>query len=292
MKRLKQKNYLIYMLPAIILISVFVYIPIIQNFYYSLFRMNSYTDEMVFVGLSNYKKIFADEIFYISLKNNIYYAVISIVCQVGFGTVLAILLESKLAGKLRVFFRNIYFLPSVISVTAVGLLWYFIYNPNMGMLNSLLIKMGLENFTHAWLGEPNIAIFAIIAMSQWQYVGYIMILIIVAIQKIPIELYESAQIDGANGLQKALKITIPNIKETLLVTSVITVIGSFKLFTEVYVMTSGGPYNSTQVLGTYLYNTAFMYDEMGYAAAIAVIIFVITFSVSILQIKISNSGKE
>ncbi len=286
-----KKNYWLYILPAILLIGTFVYVPIIQNFYFSLFKMNSYTDEKIFVGLSHYVRIFKDDVFYTSLKNNITYALISVICQVGLGTVLAILIESKLTGRLRNFYRNVLFMPSLISVTAVGLLWYFIYNPNVGMLNALLTKIGLENLTHAWLAEPNVAIYSIIAMSQWQYTGYIMVLILVAIQKIPQELFEAAEIDGANGIQKSLFVIIPNIKEMLLVTSVITVIGAFKLFTEIYVMTMGGPYNTTQVLGTYLYQSAFMFDEMGYASAIAVIIFTITFTASIIQIRMAKSGK-
>jgi raffinose/stachyose/melibiose transport system permease protein len=286
-----KKNYWLYILPAILLIGMFVYVPILQNFYFSLFKMNSYTDEKIFVGLSHYVRIFKDDVFYTSLKNNITYALISVICQVGLGTMLAIILESKLTGRLRNFYRNVLFIPSLISVTAVALLWYFIYNPNVGMLNAVLTKIGLENWTHAWLAEPNVAIYSVIAMSQWQYTGYIMVLILVAIQKIPSELFEAAEIDGANGIQKALFVTIPNIKEMLLVTSVITVIGAFKLFTEIYVMTMGGPYNTTQVLGTYLYQSAFMFDEMGYASAIAVIIFAITFSASIIQIRMAKSGK-
>lgn len=287
-----RKNYWLYILPTILLIGMFVYVPILQNFFYSLFKMNSYTDEKIFVGLSHYVRIFKDDIFYTSLKNNVLYAIISVICQVGIGTILAILLESKLTGRLRSFYRNVLFMPSLVSVTAIGLLWYFIYNPNVGMLNAVLTKIGLENLTHAWLAEPDIAIYSVIAMSQWQYTGYIMVLIIVAIQKIPTEMFEAAEIDGANGIQKSLFVIIPNIKEMLLVTSVITVIGSFKLFTEIYVMTMGGPYNSTQVLGTYLYQSAFMFDEMGYASAIAVIIFVITFGASIFQIRLGKSGKD
>lgn len=287
-----RKNYWLYILPTILLIGMFVYVPILQNFYYSLFKMNSYTDAKIFVGLSHYVRIFKDDIFYTSLKNNVLYAIISVICQVGIGTILAILLESKLTGRLRSFYRNVLFMPSLVSVTAIGLLWYFIYNPNVGMLNAVLTKIGLENLTHAWLAEPDIAIYSVIAMSQWQYTGYIMVLIIVAIQKIPTEMFEAAEIDGANGIQKSLFVIIPNIKEMLLVTSVITVIGSFKLFTEIYVMTMGGPYNSTQVLGTYLYQSAFMFDEMGYASAIAVIIFVITFGASIFQIRLGKSGKD
>ncbi|GAA0178867.1 sugar ABC transporter permease [Clostridium sediminicola] len=282
-----------YMFPALLFILIFIYIPIIENFYYSFFKMNSYSDNVIFVGLQNYKRIFSDSIFYTALKNNGLYALISLICQIGFGLFLAIILESSLINKkMKNIFRNIYFLPSLISITAIGLLWYFIYSPNIGLINAVLTQIGREDLTRAWLGNPKTAIFGVIAMSQWQWVGYITMLLIVAIQKIPTEQYEAAEIDGASGVQKAFLITIPNIKEMTLVTSVITVIGAFQLFTEVYILTMGGPYDSTQVLGTYMYDSAFIYDEMGYASAIAVIIFVITFTLSVLELKISKSGKE
>lgn len=287
MKRGKYTHWL-FIIPALLFVLIFVYIPIIQSFYFSLFRMNSYSPETIFVGLRHYRDIFHDPIFYTALKNNTWYAVISVLCQVGIGLVLAIILESKFIGRSRKLFRNIYFLPSVISVTAVGLMWYFIYNPNIGLINSLIRWGGAKDFSFAWLGQPKTAIFAIIAMSQWQYVGYIMMLLIVAIQKIPVELYDAAEIDGAGEVKKALFVTIPQVKEMLLVTSVITVIGSFKLFTEVFVTTRGGPYDTTQVLGTYMYRHAFFFDAMGYASAVAIIIFVITFVASLLQIKLST----
>ncbi len=281
-----------YIFPALLLIIVFVYIPIVQNFYFSFFEMSSYSTTSTFVGFENYIKIFSDDIFYTALRNNILYAVISLVFQVGLGLFLAILLESKyVSPKLQAFFRSIYFVPSVISITVVALLFQFIYNPEMGILNGILNAIGLGSLTHAWLGESKTAIFSIIAMSQWQYVGYIMMLFIVAIQKIPEELYEAAEIDGATGLQKALLITVPLVRDMSLVTSVITIIGAFKVFAEVYVMTSGGPGTSSHVLGTYLYRSAFINDEMGYASAIGVIIFIITISLSILQTRLSRGSE-
>jgi len=281
----------LFVLPGIMFILIFVYIPIIQNFYYSLFRMNSYSPDVTFIGFKNYIDMFSDPIFYTAIKNNSWYAIISVICQVGFGAILAIILESKFATTLNKYFRTIYFLPSVISITAVGLMWYFVYNPNLGMLNALIRKISSSDFDFAWLGNPKTAIFSIIAMSQWQYTGYIMVLIIVAIQKIPEVLYEVAKIEGANEFQKAIYITIPQIKEMLLLVCVITVIGAFKLFTEVFVMTRGGPYDSSQVLGTFMYRHAFFFDELGYAAAVATVIFIITFSLSLLQIKLAKSGK-
>lgn len=292
-KKCKKYEHFFYIIPAILFILIFIYIPIVENFRYSFFKMNSYSDKMIFIGIQNYKKIFSDSIFYTALKNNGLYAGISLICQVGLGLLMAIILESTLVNnKLKKHFRNIYFLPSLMSITAIGLLWYFIYNPNIGLINSILTKIGRGDLTCAWLGGSKTAIFSVIAVSQWQWIGYMAMLLIVAIQKIPGEQYEAAKIDGANGIQKALLITIPNIKEMILVTSLMTVIGSFQLFTEVYILTMGGPYNSTQVLGTYMYNSAFVHDEMGYASAIAVIIFVITFVLAILQMKILKSGKE
>lgn len=290
--RLKTKNYVpwLFLLPALIFIGIFVYIPIFQNLYYSFFRMNSYSATMRFIGLKNYFSIFQDEGFYVAIKNNCWYAFISIICQVGFGLVIAILIESKyLTSWSKTFFRTIYFLPSVIAITAVGLAFYFIYNPTLGLINSLIELFTKNKFEFAWLANPKTAIFAVIAMSQWQWTGYIAMLLIVAIQRIPVELYESAEIDGANFWQRALYITIPQIREMILLTSVITIIGAFQLFSEVFVTTRGGPYGSTHVLGTYMYETAFFHDKMGYAAAIAAIIFVITFSTSIIQIKLGST---
>lgn len=282
----------LFIIPALLFILIFVYIPIIENFYFSFFRMNSYTPGQTYIGLDNYIDIFQNEIFYTAIINNTWYAIISLIFQVGLGLVLAITLESKILGKERKFFRTIYFIPSVIAIAAVGLMFYYIYNPNLGLLNAVINLFGEGNFRYAWLGDPNTAIFAVIAMSQWQFTGYIMILLIVSIQKIPQELYEVAEIDGASSWQKAIYVTIPQIKEMILVTSVITVIGAFKLFTEIFVTTRGGPYDTTHVLGTFMYKTAFFYDKMGYAAAIAVIIFFITFSTSVFQIKLANKGDD
>jgi raffinose/stachyose/melibiose transport system permease protein len=295
----KKINIVIFIVPALVFILIFIYFPIIETTRLSLFRFSPYSQKKVFVGLYNYIKIFNDSVFYIAVKNNFYYALVSIIFQVGFGLVLAMLLESNLLRQrsgVKNFYRNILFIPSLISITAIGLVWYFIYNPQIGLLNQAIGLFNPEYLKHpiAWLGLEKGAIFAIIMMSQWQFTGYIMVLLMVAIQKIPIELYEAAEIDGANGVQKALAITIPSVKDMILVTIVITIIGAFKLFAEVYVITSGsaGPYNSTQVLGTYLYQRAFFNDEMGYASAIGFIIFLITFSISVLQIRLFRSKKE
>ncbi|GMQ64031.1 carbohydrate ABC transporter permease [Vallitalea maricola] len=290
MKRKKMVPYY-YIIPGLLMVLFFVYVPVISNFVYSFFHLSSYSSGKVFAGFDNYIKLFTSDIFPIMIKNNTMYAVISLIVQVGFGTIIALLLESKLAGRLRNVYRNIYFLPALISLTAVGLLFTFVYSPQVGLLNSALRAIGLDNLTQSWLGTSKTAIYCIIAMSQWQFTGYIALLMVVAIQNIPKDYLEAAAIDGAGPIKRAINIMIPLVKEQLLVCSIITIIGAFKLFTEVYSTTSGGPGNSSQVLGVFLYQNAFLHDKMGLAAATGVLIFIITVTISVIQIVVTKSGK-
>lgn len=290
--RRRNLSAILYILPGLLIVLVFVYVPIAANLFDSFYKLSSYSQNSVFVGLYNYQKLFTNEAFPIMIRNNVLYCVISLLVQVGFGTFLALVLESKATGKLRNFFRNCYFIPALISLTAVGILFTFVYTPDMGLLNSILKSAGLGNMAHNWLGDSKTAIYSIIAMSQWQFTGYIALLMVVAIQNVPRSYLEAAEIDGAGPVRRAVQIILPLVKEQLLVCSIITVIGAFKLFTEVYSTTNGGPGNSTQVLGLYLYQNAFLHDDMGQAAATGVLIFVITVTLSIIQLKVTRSGKE
>ena len=291
MRTTKTTPYL-YMLPGCAMVLVFVYIPVIANCVYSFFRLSSYSAGMKFVGLDNYIRFFHNESLGIMLRNNLLYCVISLIVQVGFGTVIALLLESKLASsRFRNAFRNIYYIPALISLTAVGLMFTFIYEPNLGLLNSAFKALGLTSMTQSWLGDSKIAIYCIIAMSQWQYTGYITLLMVVAFQNVSPDYIEAASIDGAGPVRRAISVVLPLAKEQLLVCSIITVIGAFKLFTEVYSTTAGGPGNSTQVLGLFLYQNAFLHDDLGMAAVTGVFIFVITMVLSVIQLKVSRSGE-
>ena len=282
----------LYMLPGCAMVLVFVYIPVIANCVYSFFRLSSYSAGMKFVGLDNYIRFFHNESLGIMLRNNLLYCVISLIVQVGFGTVIALLLESKLASsRFRNAFRNIYYIPALISLTAVGLMFTFIYEPNLGLLNSAFKALGLTSMTQSWLGDSKIAIYCIIAMSQWQYTGYITLLMVVAFQNVSPDYIEAASIDGAGPVRRAISVVLPLAKEQLLVCSIITVIGAFKLFTEVYSTTAGGPGNSTQVLGLFLYQNAFLHYDLGMAAVTGVFIFVITMVLSVIQLKVTKSGE-
>jgi raffinose/stachyose/melibiose transport system permease protein len=282
----------LYIAPCILLMGLFVYYPIVENFRFAFYEFSAFAPDKVFVGFENFLALFQDEVFYIALKNNVWYAVISIICQVFGGLVLAAILEDPLTRLFSGFFRTTFFLPVIISITVISLLFSFVYNPDIGILNSFLRLIGLEEWARAWLGESETAIFAVIAVSQWQSIGYIMMLFIVAIQSIPQELYEAADIDGANKFYKFIHITVPQVKEMLFVATLITITGAFTVFNEPYILTSGGPGNASEVLGTLLYKSAFFRDEMGYASAIATIILILSLAAAVIQMKLFKTGKE
>lgn len=282
----------LFILPALLLILFIVFLPIVLNLYNSFFRWNSFEAGKTFVGFDYYVRLFKDPVFFTALKNNSLYAIISLICQVGGGIIIAAILEDKLIRRFQPFFRTVFFIPSVISIAVVGLMWQLIYNPEIGLVNGVLNAIGQSEWTHSWLGDSKTAIYAVVAVSQWQYTGYMTMLFLIAMQKIPMEYYEAAMIDGASKINSFFHITLPQIKEMILVGSVITVIGAFKVFDEVYVMTFGGPGRSTEVLGTMLYRSAFRNDEMGYASTIGTIIFIITLTLSLIQMKLGKSGQE
>lgn len=292
LKKKRNLEALLFVIPAIIILGIFVYYPLIQNVINSFhsFTLSSVTKE--WVGFENYKHILTDKNILISLKNNVLYAIISIIIQVGFGLVLAAVLEDIAFQKVGPIFRSVYFLPTVISMTVVCLLFEFVYNPQMGLLNSFLEAVGLENLTRIWLGSKKTAMYAVIAVSQWQSTGYVTMLFIVAIQKIPTDLYEAAEVDGAGKIRRFLSITVPQVRQMFFVTMILTVVGAFTVFNEPYIMTGGGPGTATMVLSLHMYQTGFVKNDMGYASTIAMLIFVITAFLSSVQFMSFGREKE
>ncbi len=278
----------IWVLPVLVLLVVFVYYPVVENIRLSFYSWNAFSPNPVFVGLDNYRTAADDPVFWRAIVDNVAYAVVSIVFQVGLALVLAALLEEAVRQRLRGWLRTIYFIPATMSITVAGILFSFLYNPEIGLLNRLLGYLGLQSWQHSWLGEESTAIWSIIAMSQWQSIGYTAVLFVVAIQRIPREFYDAASIDGAGQVRRFFTITVPMVREMTTLVVILTISGAFLVFNEVMVMTAGGPNNSSQVLGTWLYRQAFFVDDMGYAATIATAIFFITFTIAALQLAISH----
>ncbi len=292
MKKRRNIEALAFTVPALMILGVFVFYPLVRNIIYSFqsFTLSSVTKE--WVGLKNYATLLSDKIILTCLKNNILYALISIVIQVGFGLVLAAVLEDVAFRKLAPTLRSIYFIPTVISMTVVCLLFDFVYNPQMGLLNSFLEMIGLESLTKIWLGSKKTAMYAVIAVSQWQSTGYVAMLFIVAIQKIPRDLFEAAEVDGASKIKQFFYITVPQVRQMFFVTMILTVSGAFTVFNEPYILTSGGPGTATMVLSLHMYQTGFVKNNMGYASTIAMLIFVITAVLSSVQFFSFGAEKE
>ena len=289
--RLGRWSTLLWVAPAVVLLVVFVYYPVIDNVRLSLFRWNAFSPREVWVGPRQLPGAGRrPDLLEFAVQQHRLRRSSRSPSRSAVGSCLRPFSRSSIRGRWKDFFRTVYFIPAVISLTITGLLFQFMYNPQIGLVNGLLDALGLDWLKHSWLGESLTAIWSIIAMSQWQSVGYVMILFVVAMQRIPRELYEASYIDGATRTQAFFRITVPLVREMTLLAMIITVSGAFLVFNEVQVMTGGGPNNASHTLGTWLYKSAFFNDKMGYAAAIAVVIFGITLVTSVIQLLL-NRGK-
>lgn len=282
----------LFILPSLLFLMIFIYFPLVQNLYNSFFDFSVFSPTKEFVGFASFQQLLQDKVILAAFINNVKYAVISVLFQVFFALILATILEDKVFRRIAPALRVIYFMPVMISISVIALLFTFVYNPQMGLLNSFLELIGLENLAVPWLGNATTAIYAVIAMSQWQSIGFITMLFIVAIQKIPKELYEAADIDGAGKIRKFFNITIPQVKETMFVNVLITVTGSILVFNEPFILTGGGPGFSSTTLSVLMYEQGFGKDNMGYASAIATLIFALSAIFALIQIRVSGTGKD
>jgi raffinose/stachyose/melibiose transport system permease protein len=261
----------LFVTPALLLFTVVVFYPLLQVFYRSMFQWNGLGSGR-FIGLENYIRLFTDTTFYLANKNGLIFAGVLVVFQMTLSTVLAVAVSnSRLRG--RNFFRIVYFIPVVLSVTVVCQLWLSMYNADTGLINQFLERIGID-FRQNWLNDRDKAIYAIALVNAWQWMGYQFALILAGIKSIPTSYYEAASIDGATPFQAHRKVTIPLLAETYKFCFTIAVTGGLKAFTEMFIMVSGGPGNSTYTLTYMMYSSAFRAGEFGYgltAAAILVI---------------------
>lgn len=271
-----------FVLPALIIYAIFALVPILYNVYLSFFETNL-MDVNQFIGLKNYINLFQDGTFLKALRNNIVMVIGSLIAHMPLALFFAAAIHKKIKGAS--FFQTVFFLPSVICGVAVGLIWTFVYNGNYGLLNGFLKAIGLGNYTQVWLSNKDIAIFMIIIVVMWQYVGYHMVIQLAGMRNIDAELYEAADIDGATGWQQFKSITFPLLKPILKIDAVLIITGSLKYYDLVAVMTNGGPNHATEVMSTYMYYSAFNILRYGYSAAIGVILMILC----MLSVKISNT---
>lgn len=287
------RNAWFFLAPALTAIGVFFFLPVIAAFLMSFTDFDIYSlgnwQYARFVGFKNYIQLVEDPLFWKALKNTLYFLLIGGPLSIAVSLGAALLLQSKLV-RFKGFFRLVYFSPVVTTLVAVAVVWRFIYHPRFGLLNYVLSLVGIAPVD--WLGDPNWAMPAIILMAVWKNFGYNMIIFIAGLQNIPEELYEAASIDGAGKFQQFMSVTLPMLAPTTLFISVITMIGYFQLFAEPYVMTQGGPLNSTLSIVLLMYQQGFRWWNMGYSAALAFVLFAFILAASLLQSRLQRGVKS
>lgn len=291
--RRNKKTIAIFLIPAVLIYLCFEVVPVGMSIYFSFHDWPGIQAvPLKFVGLANYQNLFHNAVFLKSLQNVLIYTLVSVVLQVPIGFALGLLIHHFKKGQR--FFKAAFFIPMILSVTAVALLWNFIYFPTeKGILNSMLMKIGLQNLMQQWLVNPKTSLMCLIVVSTWTSVGYYMIICLAGLTSIPDSVMEAGELDGATGWKKIWYLYIPMLWETLKMSVVMVITGVLKIFDTVYILTpTGGTGNSTIVPALLMYNEAYRYGHYGMGSAIATVIFVLSAVVSIFSLKLMNKKES
>lgn len=269
-----KKTVFMYLLIPVAMFVFTVFVPLMTALVYSFFEWKG-GPQKTFTGLANYIKLFGDGTFWESFGHNIYLVVACLIGQVGIAFVLVLMVNSKLV-KFKTMHRTFGFFPSTIAAVCIGLIWNMIYHNKYGLINWFLELIGRKDLCQVWLNNSKLVMLLVSIPLIWQYIGYYMVIILSAVSSIDTEIFESAQIDGANGVQTALHITLPLIKNTMLVCMTLCIAGNMKAFDNIFVMTKGGPGTASMVMAMYGYQISFNQSNMGYGSCISVAIFVLS----------------
>lgn len=270
----------LFVLPSLLAFTLFMFLPILLGFWYSLTDYTGLSKDYSFIGIQNYLDLFGDRYFKVSIKNNVIYAVLYSAFTMLISLVLATFLNRL--TRLRKLFRTVFFLPYISSMVSVAIIWKMIFNASDGPLNAILKQIGIAN-PPKWLASTDWALYAVIIVSVWKFCGYYMLIFLAGLQNIPDSLYESAALDGANAWQRYFHITLPMISPTVFLNLILITISSFQVFDLINIMTQGGPGMSTNVLAYRIYYEGFQRSHMGYASAIAYFLFAIILVITLFQ---------
>jgi len=282
---------LAFVAPALVLIAVFFVVPVLAGFLLAASDFDIYAigdpGTARFVGLRNFVALLHDPVFWQALRNTFYFVLVGGPLSVAVSLGAAMLVNARLV-RFKGLFRTVYFAPVVTTMVAVATVWRYLYHPRFGLLNQLLGAAGIAPVN--WLGDPRWAMPAIILMAIWKNFGYNMLIFVAGLQGIPTSLYEAARVDGAGPLQQLRYITLPALRPMLVFVGVITMIGYFQLFTEPYVLTggTGGPLNATLSLVMYMYKLGFRWWNLGFGAAVALVLFLIILAGTLLQLRLQK----
>lgn len=287
MKAKRQRTALLFLLPGVVLLLCFMIYPLGKTIYYSFTAWYNFSAVQTFIGLENYKDLIRDPVVKTALRNTAILMAGVLLFQIGFALILAILVDG--VRHCFKFFRTIYFFPIVISATAIGLMFTLIYKYEYGLLNYFITLFGGEK--QVWINEKTSIYLALIPVV-WQYVGFYFVIFLTGISNISSDIYESAMLDGIRPVQKAVYITVPMLRSVLTSSIVLVVSGCFKVFDIIFMVTNGGPLDSSQLLSTYMYQKAFARGNGGYASSIAIVMIVLGVAVTSVLRKMLQGGEE
>jgi multiple sugar transport system permease protein len=289
--RQMRKNWSAYLFiaPGLLHFAIFTLFAVGFAFYISFHEWNIIKPDKPFVGLENYARLFQDPRFLRAVTNTLTFMV-GIPLGLATGLSVALLLNTKVRGQ--AIYRTLFYIPVVTPLVVSSIIWKWVYQGDYGLLNYYLLKLGIIDHKIVWLADPDLALPALIIMMIWGGTGSTMVIYLAGLQSIPEEMYDAAKVDGANALQRLLFITIPLLRPTTFFLLITSVIGTFQIFTEVYIMTNGGPLNRTTTIGYYLYTNAFRELDMGYATAMAFVLFAMIFVFTLLQWKYTRGDVE
>jgi len=277
--------------PALAILAAFLLYPIGYSLWLSLHEWDGYTEHWgAFVGIENYRALAEDEVFWRATVNSIVFVIVRTPLEVGLGFLLALLLNRRLPA--RALLRTLFFVPVVMSLIVVTIIFQRVFEPNTGLLNTFLRAVGLGAWAHPWLGDPATALPAVIAVSVWKNVGFSLVILLAGLQSLPQDVVEAARVDGANAWQLTLRVITPLMRPILALTALLSIIGGLKVFDLVFIMTRGGPTYSTEVLATLLYREAFELNHMGIASAVAVILVALVLSIARIQTFVLDESRE
>lgn len=279
----KQWTAYLFLAPVLLLFSVFTVFSVGYAFYLSFHQWNILEPAKPFVGLDNYARLLEDGRFRQAVGNTIYYTAASVPLTIGLGLAVALLLNNQI--RARGIFRTFFYLPVVTPLVIASIIWKWVYNGDYGLANYYLMKFNIINEPLLWLADKNLAMPAVIITSVWKGVGFAMVVYLAGLQSIPEDYYDAAKIDGATGWRRLRDITIPLLSSTTLFLLVISILGSFQVFTQIFIMTNGGPLGRTRTIVWYIYTTAFKDFNMGYAAAMAFALFAMMLGFTLLQFR-------
>ncbi len=279
-----------FLLLPLLVYFIFVILPTVNSLFYSFTDWGGYSVDFNFIGLRNFEKIFTDRLFSNAIKNTAIWLALAMTVPTLLGLALALALQGK--SRINTLYKSLFYLPICLSPIIIGIIWVWLYNPKLGIVNIFLRAIGLEDLATAWLANPNTVLYAVFVAWAWQQTGLTMVIFLAGLTSVPTPLIEAAKVDGANYWQTLRKVIIPMLRPASVVVLALTAINALKSFEIIWVMTKGGPFNRSDTLAVFMYKESFSKYKLGYGSSAAVVLFVMTLVIIVLYFRQTAAAEE